>query len=101
MLHFTKESGSNIGQYCSQCKTWNRWLNKEERNLLSKQKSRPEVVAQIEGKVLRDSDYNWSFETKNRGFSHGICIAIDEMLEDAGKAVSSRGQEYRLTLEKL
>lgn len=39
-IMFTKTVGNNVGLYCRSCGTWQKWLNKSERNLFEASQNR-------------------------------------------------------------
>lgn len=39
-IMFTKAVGNNVGLYCHSCGTWQKWLNKSERNLFEASQNR-------------------------------------------------------------
>ena len=56
---FTKEKGTSIGLYCSDCGKWIKWLGKEEQRLFERQiemnKINHDVVLEIEEQKIEIS----------------------------------------------
>lgn len=56
---FTKESGNNIGLYCSDCGAWQKWLGKDELRVF--EHSKEENINSKREKLLTIID-NWYYD---------------------------------------